>query len=167
MAKEKSEFSKALDEHNAKSMAMIQTLMNWDKIDLGDAVAVKQRCFDYFSLMSSYGKRPLVSALAMALGMDRRRLYEITRGQITANKETHIPQECKDIIIDAYRIIEVAWEDAMASGKINPVAGIFIAKNNFGYRNDAEVIVSTRNTLGEPQSQEELEARLLASVVHD
>ena len=36
----------------------------------------------------------------------------------------------------------------MQNGKINPVAGIFLGKNNFGYTDQAEVVVSNVNDSG-------------------
>jgi hypothetical protein len=46
------------------------------------------------------------------------------------------------MIKKAYDFIEELWEDYMLNGKINPVAGIFLAKNNFGYRDSQEVVLT-------------------------
>ena len=156
-----------LNAHTAKSLAIMQSLMTWDKVDLHDAKAVEKRCNDYYQLMAEHSIKPLVSGLAMALGMDRRRLHEVVNGYVTSNPETHIPKECKDIIKKAYDLLEINWEMAFNEGKINPVSGIFMAKNNYGYRDQTEVVVEPKNALGETQDTEELEKRLLASVVSD
>ena len=168
MAKEKSELTTALDEHLAKTLEVVSALMTWQDINLHDPKEVHRRCMEYFNLMAQLGKRPLVVGLAMALGIDRRRLYEITRGQVTPNKETRIPQECKDIIIKAYRVLELNWEDLITNGKIPPISGIFLGKNNFGYLSDTEVIVTPKNPLGEVEDPEvvrkRIEEHILASV---
>ena len=150
-----------------RAMAVATSMQKWEKIDLNDPKAVEKRIDDYFLLLGQYSSRGTVSGLAFALGMDRWKLHEITRGLITSNKTSHIPQECKDKIIDAYQLLEVMWEENFTAGSINPVAGIFIAKNNYGYRDQTEVVVAPKNALGETEDTEELEKRLLASVVTD
>jgi hypothetical protein len=42
-------------------------------------------------------------------------------------------------------MLEALWEDYMMNGKINPVSGIFLGKNNFGYQDKQEYVV-TPNT---------------------
>ena len=46
----------------------------------------------------------------------------------------------------------------MLNGKINPVSGIFLGKNNFGYKDQQEYVL-TPNQMGETISQEALEAK--------
>jgi hypothetical protein len=41
--------------------------------------------------------------------------------------------------------MEELWETYMQNGKINPVSGIFLAKNNYGYSDKQEYVV-TPNT---------------------
>ena len=41
--------------------------------------------------------------------------------------------------------MENMWETYMNSGKVNPVAGIFLGKNNFGYQDKTEYVL-TPNT---------------------
>ena len=41
--------------------------------------------------------------------------------------------------------MENLWENYMQNGKINPVSGIFLGKNNFGYQDKTEYVV-TPNT---------------------
>ena len=150
-----------------RAVAVATELQKLKKIDLNEPKAIRKRVDFYFDMLGKYQSRGTVSGLAFSLGIDRRVLYEITRGLVTSNKATHIPQECKDIIIDAYQLLEVMWEENFTSGSIHPVAGIFIAKNSYGYRDQTELVVEPKNVLGETQDQEELEKRLLASVVTD
>ena len=46
----------------------------------------------------------------------------------------------------------------MTSGKINPVSGIFLGKNNFGYQDKQEYVV-TPNTLSQDTPVEVIEAK--------
>jgi hypothetical protein len=51
----------------------------------------------------------------------------------------------QQVILEAYDLLEELWENYMQNGKINPVAGIFLGKNNFGYADKQEYVV-TPNT---------------------
>jgi hypothetical protein len=46
-------------------------------------------------------------------------------------------------------MMENLWENYMQNGKINPVSGIFLGKNNFGYQDKQEMVI-TPNTNNEP-----------------
>ena len=52
----------------------------------------------------------------------------------------------------------------MLNGKINPVSGIFLLKNNFGYQDKQEVVLTPNNPLGDYQTQEELAKRYAQGV---
>ena len=65
---------------NAKYTSMNLHFMNMPKIDLHDEVAVQNRLNEYFNLMVDSDMKPSVSGMAMALGIDRRRLWEIKTG---------------------------------------------------------------------------------------
>lgn len=51
-------------------------------------------------------------------------------------------------------VLENMWETYMNSGKINPVSGIFLGKNNFGYQDKTEYVV-TPNVQQETDFNEE------------
>ena len=58
--------------------------------------------------------------------------------------------------------------DYMQNGKINPVSGIFLMKNNFGYADKQEVIVTPNNPLGDTKDTKELqEAYIEGSIVDE
>ena len=50
---------------------------------------------------------------------------------------------------------------------MNPIAGIFVAKNNYGYQDKTETVVQVRNPLGEIEDREKMEQRFLESVISD
>jgi hypothetical protein len=47
--------------------------------------------------------------------------------------------------------LEELWEDYMLNGKVNPVAGIFLGKNLFQYRDQQEYVL-TPNHGGIPEA---------------
>lgn len=128
---------------NNKYTTFALAIASLPEIDVRNPVQLKQRMLDYFQLCADHDMKPAVAAMALAFGMDRRRLWEINTDQPGIN--TSIPKECKDIIKTAYNSLEVLWESWTVSGKINPVSAIFLGKNNFGYRDQQEHIV-TPNT---------------------
>ena len=119
-------------------------LMNLPTIDLHDVVAVQERINEFFNIMAKYDTKPTVAGMAMALGMDRRTLWAIRNDQPTggAGYKTALPPEVANSIKKAYILMENLWENYMQNGKINPVSGIFLGKNNFGYQDKTEYVVT-------------------------
>lgn len=140
---------------NNKFTSMGLWLMNLPKIDVHDPEAVQERLNDYFGYMASQDAKPTVAGMAMALGMDRRRLWEIKTGNYHTNKWLEsLPGEVTDSIKKAYSLMEYLWENYMVNGKINPVTGIFLGKNNFGYQDKQEMVL-TPNTQNESDFNED------------
>ena len=129
---------------NAKFMRVNMVLFNMDKVDMKDVEAVQNRINEFFMLYAENDMKPTVAGMAMALNMDRRRLWEIKTGNkgITT---PDLPPSVQDTIKKAYILMENLWETYMNSGKVNPVAGIFLGKNNYGYQDKTEYVL-TPNT---------------------
>ena len=54
----------------------------------------------------------------------------------------------------------------MQNGAVNPVSGIFLGKNHYGYKDQSEtVVVTPQNLLGSTESPAALEQKYLDSVV--
>lgn len=133
------------------------------EIDMTDPEQVRKRIVEYFEIEAKYGNKPTVAGLGMALnGMDRRRLWEIKTGNFGNTKGivTQLPKSVTDNIKKAYRIMEQLWEDYMQNGKINPVAGIFLGKNNYGYQDKTEYILTPKAGQGNEYSEQEIRERL-------
>ena len=132
-----------------------------EELDLTSAEAVTERCNDYFTLCNQNDMKPNVAGFALALGIDRQSYYDWLNG--TSN----IPETARKIIKRYHTILNTQMEDYMQNGKINPVAGIFIMKNNMGYEDKKEVAVAPVNPLGEEKPSEELRRKYLAAVETD
>ncbi len=130
---------------NTKYTSFALAIMQLPKIDFRNPVELRSRVEEYFQLCSVHDMKPGVAAVGLAIGLDRRRLWEIRSGNHV--RVSGIPQECQDIINEVYDSLEVLWENYMQNGKINPVSGIFLGKNNFGYADKQEYVV-TPNTSG-------------------
>ena len=141
---------------NNKYTTFALAIMQLPKIDFRDPVQLQNRVIEYFQLCADHDMKPGVAAVGLAIGLDRRRLWEIRSGNHV--RASGIPQECKDIINGVYDSLEVLWEGYMANGKINPVSGIFLAKNNFGYQDKQEYVV-TPNTMSQDTPVDVIEAK--------
>lgn len=123
---------------NTKYTTFALAIMNLPKINVRDPQQLRQRVGEYFQLCADHDMKPGVAAVGLAIGLDRRRLWEIRAGI----KNTTIPQECHEIINEVYDSLEMLWENYMQNGKINPVSGIFLGKNNFGYADKQEYVLT-------------------------
>lgn len=126
------------------------------KIDTKDNVQLSQRIIEYFEICAEDDMKPSVAGLAVAVGTDRRRLWEWSQSEKSDRSDT---------IKKAYALLDLQMTDYMQNGKINPVSGIFLMKNNFGYADKQEVIVTPNSPLGEQKDTKALEEKYIDSVV--
>ena len=54
-------------------------------------------------------------------------------------------------------MMEELWENYMQNGKINPVSGIFLGKNNYGYADKQEYVLTPN------QQQETIDPATIAA----
>lgn len=148
---------------NAKYISVNLQLFNLPSIDLHQPELVQERLSKYFEIHFEADMKPTVAGMAMALGIDRRRLWEIKTGVSTSNRWVEdLPEETKDSIKKAYDFLETLWENYMHNGKINPVSGIFLAKNNFGYQDKVEHVLTPNMNNSTDYSAEDIKARYLS-----
>lgn len=147
---------------NAKYIHITRQLSNLPKIELNNPEEVEKRIDLYFQIMEENDCKPAVMGLGMALGLDRRRLWEIRCDCIpdTYPKLKALPDATKDAIKKAHNFLEVMWENYMQNGKINPVSGIFLGKNNYGYKDKSEYVL-TPNAQKEEYDAEGIRRRYL------
>ena len=128
---------------NTKYVLLGAKLFNLPPIDLKDPAQVNDRLNEFFRIHAEADMKPTVSGMGMALGLDRRRLWEIKTGaKMGGNSQYDLPTLTLDSIKRAYEYMEILWENYMQNGKINPVSGIFLGKNNFGYQDKTEYVVT-------------------------
>ena len=120
---------------NNKFLSHALAIRNMPEIDTSDPVQVKQRIDDYFKLCVANDIKPSVKGFLNALRVAKSTLWEWKNGGFRAG--TH-----QAIICEAYDVLEALWEDYMMNGKINPVSGIFLGKNNFGYQDKQEYVLT-------------------------
>lgn len=118
----------------AKYISHAKGLWNLPPIDLQDDKQITERMQWFFEYCAKADMKPSMSGLAMALGVDSRSLRRWMSGEQ--------PFLLSSVIKKGVDFLEVLWEDYMLNGKVNPVTGIFIAKNQFGYKDRTESVVA-------------------------
>lgn len=151
---------------NTKFLTVNMALMNMPDIDMENPLEVQQRLSDYFALYAQYDMKPTVVGMAIALnGHNRQWLYAVTHDAPTggAGYKTALPPEVAGVIKKAYFLLENLWENYMQSGKVNPVAGIFLGKNNYGYQDKTEYVLTPNQQNDNDYSADEIRERYIAS----
>lgn len=96
-----------------------------------DPNSLWQRIAEYMQVCADNDRRPTFAALALSMGIGRNTLLQWARGASAS-----MPKECVDVLETARTMLAANMEELMEAGKINPIAGIFLSRNNFGYVND-------------------------------
>lgn len=143
---------------NAKYLNHSLTMMKWDKPNMDSAEEVEQRVYDYFSLCAQNDMKPTFAGMALAFRVDRNTLWRWCNNHPESRKLT---EDVRDTLKMGYRILNAQMEDYMANFKIHPTAGIFMMKNNMGYKDESEVVLKPETPLGDQASPEDLQKKYL------
>lgn len=148
---------------NSKYMGVNIKLFNMEDIDLHDVEAVGQRLNEFFMLYAENDMKPTVVGMAMALGMNRKTLWAIVHDGNTggAGYKSALPPEVAHLIKKAHNLMENMWETYMLNGKINPVSGIFLGKNNFGYQDKTEYVLTPNTQQDNNYDADDIRSRYL------
>lgn len=154
---------------NTKFLSLNIELFNMPDIDKHDVNAVTQRLEDYFKLYAKHDMKPTVAGMAMALGMNRRTLIAIVNDYATggAGYKTALPQDVALVIKKAYFLLENLWENYSTNGKINPVTAIFLGKNNFGYQDKTEYVLTPNTQQDNDYDPDSIRQRYLIDSAND
>jgi hypothetical protein len=131
---------------NAQYLGQGLEVMNLPPINFSKDQEIEDRINEYFAICAKWDVKPAVSGLSMALGLDRRRLWEIKAD--VEDRNVNLTQRGRDVIKKAYVFMENLWENYMLNYKIHPTAGIFLAKNNFGYKDEQTYNLVPNNAMG-------------------
>lgn len=136
---------------NTKFLSHALAIRQMPPIDIADITQVEERITWYFAHCTQDDIKPTVTGFCNSLGISRVTLMNWKNG--TYRAESH-----QAVILAAYSFLEELWEHYMQNGKINPVSGIFLGKNNFGYADKQDIVV-TPNAQREVVPVEAIEAK--------
>jgi hypothetical protein len=91
-----------------------------------------------------------MTGLASALnGHTRQWLSAVVHGKTLGGSgyDANLPVPVADSIKNTYNLLNQMWEVSMQEGTINPVVGIFLGKNNYGYVDKTETVVTPNTSL--------------------
>lgn len=148
---------------NNKYVLFNLSLSKMPRVDLNDPVALQERVDMYMNATAERDIKPTLAGLALALGYNRRVMYDVRHHIVGPQRAPNLCQESWDIIDRTYAILETLWEDYMANGKINPVSGIFLGKNNFGYVDKVEHVVTPSMNSAEDYDVDDIRRRYIDS----
>ena len=123
---------------NSKYIRHALATLNLPPIDIADPKQVSGRIDWYFEHCANNEMKPTVTGFCNALGVHKDTIRTWRTGEYRAG--TH-----QEIIQRAYALLEELWEDYMLNGKINPVSGIVLGKNQFTGYTDKQELVLTPN----------------------
>lgn len=146
---------------NAKYLNHNIELYKLPTISLQDEEAVANRVDEYFAICAKNDMKPSVASLALALGVNRKYLWEIRTGNKGKNPRV------ADLLKKAVDFLDSQMVDYMQNGKINPVSGIFIMKNTLGYTDKQEVVITPNTPLGDEGDEKQLEEKYNDSIIID
>ena len=149
---------------NSKIVLTNMKFFDMPKVDLHDPEAVRERLIEYFKIYGEADLKPTVAGMAMALGVDRRRLWAIANDQPNGGNgyKVNIPPESTDLVKKAYEMLETSMEAYANAGKINPVMAIFMMKNHFGYQDKTEYVLTPNQKQESDYNADEISKRYLA-----
>lgn len=143
---------------NTKYLSHSLAMMDWEKPDMKSVEAVQERMINYFQLCSGHDMKPSFAGMALAFGVDRRTMWKWCN-DVPGGR--HLAPEIRDTLKKGQQLLNAQMEDYMQNGKINPVSGIFLMKNNMGYTDQQEVVLRPDSPLGEKADPEALKRKYL------
>lgn len=155
---------------NQKNIDLSLRLFNLPAIDMDNEEEVAERLSEFFKIYAEYDMKPAVAGMALALnGMSRETLTAIAHDRPTGSDGymSALPREVTFVIKKAYKLMETMWENNFQSGKLNPVAGIFLAKNNYGYKDQNEYVLTPNKQDTSDYSTEDIKSRYLPNKADD
>jgi hypothetical protein len=86
--------------------------------------------------------KPTIESIALAFGTNRTTMWRWKE-----SVETDIPDASRNAIKRAYTMTNQLLTQTMVDGKINPIPAIFLLKNNHGYKDQTDVVVTPNDPL--------------------
>lgn len=143
---------------NTRYLRQAMASIDLPPIDISDPEQVERRIMEYFNFCADNDKKPSKIGMCNWLGVRLETVNGWQRGDYRTL--THLP-----VVKKALAILHELWVDYMQNGKVNPVSGIFLGKNMFGYQDRQELEVATKNPLGDYQDEAQLRQRITDSIV--
>lgn len=132
----------------SRMLGQAMTVSHWPAIDTDDAEQVVERIDQYHRFCFDNDIKPDMSGMALAIGVNRSTLWKWENG-VESNK----PQAVRNALKKGRELNEYLMTQLMQNGKLNPVTAIFLLKNNHGFKDQQDIIITPNNPLdtGNPE----------------
>lgn len=171
MAKKNNDLVPIEEGDNAKYLTTAMAVMELGKnrVDLTDYDATAERIAEYFNMMIERDAKPTMTGLSQAFGINTKTMYEIRHNlpsglgkmDLHGYKESFVPERVRELIEQAYNVMQNLWESYMMNGKINPASGIFLGKNFYGMKDEVDHVVSVKENPLDSYNAEDIASRYL------
>lgn len=118
-------------------------LSSFGPVDINVPEQVEQRVTEYLKYAIQHDMKPTVESMALAFNTNRTQLWRWANGVECGG----VPERSRNAIKKGYSIMNQLLTQTMADGKINPVAAIFLLKNNHSYKDQTDVVVTPNNPM--------------------
>lgn len=143
----------------SRMLSQAVTISNWPEIDSNDAQQVIHRIRQYHQYCIDNDIKPDMSGMALAIGVSRKTLWAWENGH-----ESDKPQAVRNAIKKGREINENILVTMMQNGRINPIPALFLLKNNHGYKDQQDIIITPNSPL-DGKSEEELATKYITGAV--
>lgn len=125
------------------------------RIDWQDAQALYDRTVEYFNICVKNQTRASFEGYQLATGLLRSKVQAIREGRVNLSADT------REVLEWGLSMLTAQIADLMLAGHTHYGAGMFLLRNNAGYRNNDLPVVAAENTnvLGETQTNAEIAAK--------
>ena len=128
------------------------------RVDFDKPETVEKNCKGYFGICNKYQLKPTIAGLALAVGLSRVDLLYAVSNPDKWNRNAN-PESIK-VLKKYHQIINSQMEILMQEGKIQPLAGIFLMKNNMQYSDKTEYVIT-------PNAQNQVDTQKLIEQAQD
>ena len=116
---------------HTEELAMMPPLAEWNPENIAN------RTFEYLEKCKTDGVRPNLSGYSLAMGTTPDGLNEMIM-------DKRLTDETRSAILKGVSMVESIMITMMTEQRINPVTGIFLLKNHFGYKDQSEITFKGR-----------------------
>lgn len=126
----------------ARMISDAVNISNFGPVDINNPKEVEDRINLFLQYCIEHDMKPSVESMALAFNTNRMQLWRWVNGV-----ECNIAEASRYTIKKGYSIMNQLLTQTMMEGKINPVSAIFLMKNNMGYKDQTDVVVTPNNPL--------------------
>lgn len=136
----------------------LQNMARW-RIDTHNPDEMQERVDQYITYCIENNMKPTVESMSLAFGVDRTTLWNWREGK------SNLPESCRRVIQNGYNLMNDILTQCLVDNKINPVSAFFLLKNNHGYKDQTETVVTVNNPYAE-QSTEDVKGKYIEGITN-